>query len=85
MVEGSGLENRRAREGSKGSNPFSSVKTCTSCGAEVEAKEHPADNGVTWIWLCECGWAAARTQTGVVARDKARAAITRAIERLDDE
>lgn len=25
MVEGSGLENRRARKGSKGSNPFSSA------------------------------------------------------------
>lgn len=82
MVEGSGLENRRAREGSRGSNPFSSVKTCRSCGAEVTAVEHAADNGRTWIWRCGCGWACARTESGVVERKQAQAAITRAIERL---
>ncbi len=84
MVEGSGFENRRAREGSGGSNPFSSVKACRGCGAEVTAVEHPSDEGRTWIWRCDCGWASARTESGVVARNRALAAVARAIERLDD-
>jgi hypothetical protein len=50
----------------------------------VPVERHQSEDGVTWIWRCECGWASARTESGVVSRARAREAIARAIED-DDE
>ena len=107
MVEGSGFENRRARKGSRGSNPFSSVqersnvkqptslppqpfgdepttaRACRRCGSDVPAERYQAEHLVTWIWRCPCGWASARTESGVVDRRRAHDAIARALSRLE--
>ena len=84
MVEGSGFENRRTRQGSRGSNPLSSVRACGSCGAELEGTEHVVESRSTWTWRCECGWAGARTEGVDDSGTRARTAIARALERLDE-
>ncbi|MCC6875712.1 MAG: hypothetical protein IT378_15505 [Sandaracinaceae bacterium] len=58
-------------------------RPCRSCGTVVPAERHQADDGLTWIWRCTCGWASARTESGVLSRAKAREAIARALERLE--
>ena len=85
MVEGSGFENRRTREGSRGSNPLSSSRTCGGCGEALEGADHPqTGGGETWTWRCDCGWAAARTVAGASADTGAHRAIARALERMSD-
>lgn len=83
MVEGSGFENRRARKGSRGSNPFSSVRSCGSCGSELRGVNHPAESGRTWVWACACGWASARTEASA-NETQAGTAIARALEKLNE-
>lgn len=87
MVEGSGFENRRTREGSRGSNPLSSVsRACGSCGAALEGEATERDDGGrTWTWRCGCGWAAARTEAAPAAASPAREAVARALERLGED
>lgn len=85
MVEGSGFENRRARKGSRGSNPFSSVRTCGACGASLEGAAHDGAGGRTWVWRCACGWAAARTEPPSSPDSSAAFTIARALERMSPE
>lgn len=84
MVEGSGLENRRAREGPKGSNPFSSVRACGACDAALEAEVHDeGPRGRVLVFRCACGWAAARVEPSAGAQHLlAQRAMARALERM---
>ncbi len=84
MVEGSGFENRRARKGSRGSNPFSSVRPCGSCGEELVGVAHAAEADRTWVWTCECGWASARTEASA-GDSQAGMVIARALEKLGED
>jgi len=56
-------------------------RSCRSCGALVPVERHQIEERITWIWRCSCGWANARTESGVVSRKKAREAIARALEK----
>ena len=44
------------------------ARQCPRCKALVEGTLLPGDDGVTWLWRCACGWAGARTESGVVSR-----------------
>jgi hypothetical protein len=71
-------------DGGGGGGRTAKPTVCRRCGSEVPPERHQSEDGVTWIWRCACGWASARTESGVVSRARAREAVARALERLDD-
>jgi hypothetical protein len=64
--------------------PASGPRACRRCGATVEPQEHASETGLVTMWRCACGWASARTESGVVSRRYAREALERA-ERGDGD
>lgn len=62
-------------------------RPCPRCTNLVLAERLEGDDGVTWLWRCACGWAAARTggdplqppQSGVVNRREVNTEIARAL------
>ena len=53
------------------------TRQCPRCKALVGGTLLEGDDGVTWLWRCGCGWAGARTESGVVDRREVKALIER--------
>jgi hypothetical protein len=72
------LKEYDAREVSVSEKEPELTRTCPRCKAAVQGTLLEGDDGVTWLWRCSCGWAGARTESGVVSRAQVRQLIERA-------
>ncbi|MFW6067840.1 MAG: hypothetical protein ACOC97_05830 [Myxococcota bacterium] len=50
-------------------------RPCPRCQLPVHAERFQGVEGVTWLWRCRCGWSGAVSESGVVSRRDAQAAI----------
>ena len=49
------------------------TRRCPRCERELAARERRGGDGVTLVWQCACGWAAARTVSRELAFRQSRA------------
>lgn len=49
------------------------ARRCPRCERELTARERRGGDGVTLVWQCACGWAAARTVSRELAFRQSRA------------